>query len=106
MAWRAGIVTMSVTDHDTVASVAEIATLTRSIGMAFVPGIEITAVHDGRDVHMLGYFIDPDDEPFGDFLQRQRADRVRRLGEMVDRLAEIGKPIDREKVLAKKGAGG
>jgi predicted metal-dependent phosphoesterase TrpH len=106
MAWRAGIRTMSVTDHDTVAAVAEIAALTRDIGMSFVPGIEITAVHDGRDVHMLGYFIDPESEAFGEFLQRQRADRVRRLGEMVTRLAEIGKPINREKVLAKKEAGG
>jgi hypothetical protein len=106
LAWRAGITTMSVTDHDTVASVAEIAALTCSIGMRFVPGIEITAVHEGRDVHMLGYFIDPESTPFGEFLQRQRVDRVRRLSEMVDRLAEIGKPINREKVLAKKEAGG
>src|SRR5436190_1212972 len=106
MAWRAGITTMSVTDHDTVASVAEIAALTRDIGMGFVPGIEITAVHEGRDVHMLGYFIDPESAPFAEFLQRQRVDRVRRLSEMVDRLAEIGKPINREKVLAKKEAGG
>jgi len=106
MAWRAGISTMSVTDHDTVAAVAEIAALTRDIGMSFVPGIEITAVHEGRDVHMLGYFIDPECVPFAEFLQRQRVDRVRRLSEMVDRLAEIGKPINREKVLAKKEAGG
>ena len=106
MAWRAGISTMSVTDHDTVASVAEVVALTRDIGMGFVPGIEITAVHDGRDVHMLGYFIDPDSAPFAEFLERQRADRVRRLSEMVDRLAEIGKPVNREKVLARKAAGG
>jgi predicted metal-dependent phosphoesterase TrpH len=106
MAWRAGIRTMSVTDHDTVAAVAEIAALTADIGISFVPGIEITSVHEGRDVHMLGYFIDPDSEAFGEFLQRQRADRVRRLSEMVDRLAEIGKPINREKVLARKEAGG
>jgi len=106
MAWRAGIRTLSVTDHDTVASVAEVARLARDAGMAFVPGIEITAVHDGRDVHMLGYFIDPDNSPFGEFLERQRADRMRRLGEMVDKLTEMGKPINREQVLAKKEGGG
>jgi 3',5'-nucleoside bisphosphate phosphatase len=106
MAWRAGIRTMSVTDHDTVASVAEVSGLARNAGIAFVPGIEITAVHEGRDVHILGYFIDPENVPFGEFLLRQREDRVRRLCEMVDRLSEMGKPIDREKVLAKKDAGG
>src|SRR5438034_909570 len=106
MAWRAGIRTMSVTDHDTIASVAEVGALARDAGIAFVPGIEITAVHEGRDIHMLGYFMDPDNAAFGEFLERQRADRIRRLGEMVDRLAEIGKPINREKALAKKEAGG
>jgi predicted metal-dependent phosphoesterase TrpH len=106
MAWRAGIRTMSVTDHDTVAAVAEVAALTRNAGIAFVPGIEITAVHESRDVHMLGYFIDPENLPFGEFLQRQRDDRVRRLAEMVDRLAEMGRPVDRDKVLAVKGGGG
>ena len=29
-------------------------------GIEFVPGIEITAVVDGGDVHVLGYFVDPD----------------------------------------------
>jgi len=106
MAWRAGIRTMSVTDHDTVAAVAEIAALTREMGMQFVPGIEITAVHDGRDIHMLGYFIDAESAMFAAFLERQRADRVRRLGEMIDKLTELGKPINRDKVLAKKDAGG
>jgi predicted metal-dependent phosphoesterase TrpH len=105
MAWRAGIRTMSVTDHDTVAAVPPVAALARDSGIAFVPGIEITAVHEGRDVHMLGYFIDPENGAFGEFLERQRADRVRRLGEMVDRLAGLGKPINRDKVLAEKEAG-
>jgi predicted metal-dependent phosphoesterase TrpH len=106
LAWRAGIRTMSVTDHDTVAAVSQVGALARDSGIAFVPGIEITAVYEGRDVHMLGYFIDPENSAFEQFLERQRADRVRRLGEMVDRLADIGKPINREKVLAKKDAGG
>lgn len=106
LAWRAGIRTFSVTDHDTVAAAAEVAGLARNAGMTFVPGIEVTAVHDGRDIHMLGYFIDPEDAAFAEFLERQRADRVRRLTEIVDRLESIGKPINRSKVLAKKEAGG
>jgi predicted metal-dependent phosphoesterase TrpH len=106
MAWRAGIRTMSVTDHDTIAAVEEIAGLARDAGMAFVPGIEITAVHEGRDVHMLGYFIDPKNVSFEAFLAGQRADRVRRLAEMVDRLAEMGKPVNRDSILTAKPGGG
>jgi predicted metal-dependent phosphoesterase TrpH len=105
MAWRAGIRTMSVTDHDTVSALPEIATATRASGIGFVPGIEITAVHETLDIHILGYFIDHDDPAFGVFLERQRADRVRRAGAIADRLADIGKPIDREKLLVARQEG-
>jgi predicted metal-dependent phosphoesterase TrpH len=105
MAWRAGIKTMSVTDHDTVASVADVAAAASASGLGFVPGIEITAVHDRRDVHMLGYFFDPQDAEFNRFLERQRGDRVRRVAAMADRLAEMGKPIDREKLLTPRASG-
>ena len=88
LAFRAGIRTMSVTDHDTVAALTEVRGGAKASGIAFVPGIEITAVHDGRDVHVLGYFIDPEDAPLDEFLEQQRADRVRRVAAIVDRLAE------------------
>jgi hypothetical protein len=105
MAWRVGIRTMSVTDHDTVAALCEVESAAASAGIAFVPGIEITGVHESRDVHVLGYYIDRDDAVLGAFLERQRADRVRRASAMADRLAEMGKPIDREKFLSARGGG-
>jgi predicted metal-dependent phosphoesterase TrpH len=105
MAWRAGIKTMSVTDHDTVAAVAEVEAAAKACGLAFVPGIEITAVHDYRDVHMLGYFFDYESQELAAFLERQRADRLRRVTVMADRLAEMGKPIDREKLLKPRERG-
>ena len=101
LAWRAGIRTMSVTDHDTIAALSEVESAATRSGIAFVPGIEITAVHDGRDVHVLGYFIDRDDAALAEFLERQRADRIRRVGAMADKLADMGKPIDREALLAR-----
>ena len=100
LAWRAGIRTMSVTDHDTVAALPEVESAAVASRIAFVPGIEITAVHDGRDVHVLGYFIERDDAELAGFLERQRADRVRRVGEMAEKLASMGKPVDREALLA------
>jgi predicted metal-dependent phosphoesterase TrpH len=105
MAWRAGIKTMSVTDHDTVAAVAEVAAAAQSSGLGFVPGIEITAVHQRRDIHILGYFFNPDDPEFNLFLERQRSDRMRRATLMADRLAEMGKPIDRDKLLTPRPGG-
>lgn len=103
LAWRAGIRTLSVTDHDTTAALSEVERAALASGIAFVPGIEITAVHDGRDVHVLGYFIQREDPAFAAFLEHQRADRVRRVEEIADRLAALGKPIDRHLLLAPRG---
>jgi 3',5'-nucleoside bisphosphate phosphatase len=49
---------MALTDHDTVAGIPEVAALCEGAGIELVPGIEITAVENERDVHVLGYFVD------------------------------------------------
>ncbi len=105
LARRAGIRTMSVTDHDTIAALAEAERAASACGINFVPGIEVTAVHDGRDVHVLGYFIERDNAGFAVFLEQQRADRVQRIVAMADRLAGMGKAVDREALLAPRPKG-
>ena len=92
----AGITTMSVTDHDTVAGLAEVAVAAASRGIRLVSGIEITAVAEGRDVHLLGYFFDPDSAAFLTFLEGQRTLRVARVREIGARLASLGLPVDVE----------
>jgi hypothetical protein len=95
----AGITVMSVTDHDSVASIEEAARLAASVGIRVVPGIEVTSVHEGRDVHVLGYFFDSSDRSLAVFLQRQRGLRVERLREIGRRLAALGAPVDVDAVL-------
>jgi predicted metal-dependent phosphoesterase TrpH len=97
----AGVTTLAVTDHDTVAGLAVAGIAARAAGMTFVPGIEVTAVHEGRDVHVLGYYIDAADEQLQQFLDQQRADRRRRLSEILERLQQIGVAIDTEPLLAR-----
>jgi predicted metal-dependent phosphoesterase TrpH len=92
----AGITTMSVTDHDTVAGLAEVGAEASARGIRLVPGIEITSVADGRDVHMLGYFFDQTSAALLTFLEGQRALRVSRVREIGARLAGLGMPIDVE----------
>lgn len=92
-AHRAGIRVMSVTDHDTVGGLAEAGAAAGALGMTFVSGIEITAVERERDIHMLGYFFDPDHRELADFLVASRADRLRRVIEIAERLAAMGVPI-------------
>jgi predicted metal-dependent phosphoesterase TrpH len=96
----AGITTMSVTDHDTVAALGEVGLEATARGIRLVAGIEITAVADGRDVHMLGYFFDPGHAPLLTFLDGQRAERVTRVREIGDRLKVLGMPIDVESLVS------
>lgn len=98
-ATSAGLTTISVTDHDTVAALAEVTEVAAVAGIRVVSGIEITAVDEGRDVHMLGYFFDPDSAPLGSVLEHQRALRVARVREIGERLATLGMVIDVESVL-------
>jgi 3',5'-nucleoside bisphosphate phosphatase len=90
----AGLSIFSITDHDTTAGTDAAASVAVDAGVELVPGIEITAVADGRDVHILGYFIDTSSPRLLEFLTRQRADRLRRVQEMGERLAALGAPVD------------
>jgi predicted metal-dependent phosphoesterase TrpH len=96
---HAGIRAFSVTDHDTIAALAECRALAHRWGLEFIGGIEITAVLDGADVHVLGYGFDEASPRLLEFLHGQRADRVRRAREMGRRLGDLGVPVDLTQVL-------
>jgi predicted metal-dependent phosphoesterase TrpH len=97
---HAGLTTISITDHDTTAGIPEGQNAAADLGLELVPGLEISTVADGRDLHLLGYFIDPASRVLREFLERQRQERARRIVVMADRLAALGCPIDAESVLA------
>jgi len=97
----AGVTVMGVTDHDTTAAIREVSEVARARGIEVITGIEITAVEAGRDVHVLGYFVDPADVQLAGFLQRQRTQRIARVKAVGDRLAQLGMPIDILPLIAK-----
>jgi predicted metal-dependent phosphoesterase TrpH len=90
----AGITMLAVTDHDTMAATAEVSALSAAAGIDFVPGIEITAIENGADVHILGYFLDSGSPRLAAFLTLQRESRVQRVGAIAARLAALGLHID------------
>jgi 3',5'-nucleoside bisphosphate phosphatase len=95
----AGLSVMAVTDHDTTAAIAEVDEEARRHGIHTIAGIEITAVEAGRDLHVLGYFFDPQHEGLASLLVRQRAARVARIEGIASRLAAHGVPIEVEPML-------
>lgn len=99
-AWSAGIRTMSVTDHDTMAAVESAAAAARSREMTFIPGIEITSVHRGKDVHVLAYFVSKSMAGLEELLSNQRRLRLERALEIAERLALLGAHISEDDLVA------
>ena len=97
--WNAGIRTMSVTDHDTLAAAPAAAAAAAQRRMTFIPGIEITSVHRGKDVHVLAYFVSESTPGLQELLVEQRGSRLARAIEIAERLAAMGAPIDREEMV-------
>src|SRR5207248_29544 len=100
----AGVEVLSLTDHDTVAGLDEATAAASAHGIELVPGIEITAIRDDVDVHVLGYFIEARSAALAEFLAEQRRRRIDRVRGIVDRLAEHGIALDADAIL-RPGAG-
>jgi len=95
----AGVTVLSVTDHDTTDACLVAGEACAASGITFVPGIEITAVRDEVDVHILGYFLDPASPGLRAFLAEQRLRRVERAGLMIAKLATLGLHLDADDIL-------
>lgn len=95
----AGLTTISVTDHDTVAAIPEVTAAATAVGIRVVPGIEITSIDDGRDVHLLGYFFDPASSALAEMLVGQQALRISRVREIAARLASLNMKVDVDRLL-------
>ncbi|MCE9666948.1 PHP domain-containing protein [Myxococcus stipitatus] len=99
----AGVTVLAVTDHDTVAGLEAAGEAARRHGMVLVPGIEVSAFVLGKEVHILGHFVRPDDEELARFATRLRAERERRMEAMVERMRQLGFPVRMEHVRAVAG---
>lgn len=86
-AHRHGLRTVALTDHDTTSGWAEAAEATASLGMTFLPGMELSAREGWRSVHVLGYLFDPDDVELRRLTDRIRDSRLSRIRTMADRIA-------------------
>ncbi len=98
LARRAGLRAIAVTDHDTLAGVAPARAAAASTDLEIIAGVEITTEHAGHELHLLAFFVKPDDAALTDALGRVRAHRVERYHEMVRRLRAGGVPLDDEEL--------
>jgi len=99
-----GVEVLAITDHDTMAGVAEAQAAGRAIGVEVIPGIELSIKVPHGSMHLLGYFTEPAPEPLAGLIAGFGEIRIARAREMVDRLNEMGVAVDWDDVLA--GAAG
>ncbi|GGA08692.1 PHP-like protein [Paenibacillus marchantiophytorum] len=99
MAFDAGLGAIAITDHDTVSGVAEAMEEGRRLGIEVVPGVEISTVAGGQDIHVLGYYIQIEDAPFLQRLSSLRDTRDTRNQMIIDRLQQLGFTITMAEVL-------
>ncbi len=103
----AGLAAISLTDHDTVAGIEEADAAASAVGIAFVPGLELSAYEvDRGSTHLLGYFIDPEHSALLGNLEEVRQSRVERAAMMVEKLNELGLSVSLEEVMAEASPDG
>lgn len=95
---------LALTDHDTLAGIAE-AIAALPVGLTLVPGMELSCALDReepetghRSVHLLAYLADPADPALSEETARIRDDRVYRAKGMVARIQELGGSLTWEQV--------
>lgn len=101
LARAAGLTGLALTDHDTFAGWGEMAAACRSRGLRFVPGVELSAEEDGRSVHLLGYWVDPEHPALAAECDRLSHERLRRAEDMLALLGQQGIEVPLEDVLAR-----
>ena len=81
---------MALTDHDTLAGVPEALAAGERYGVRVVGGCEFSVAAPWGEMHVLGYLLPSHSAELEAFLERCRADRVRRAQEMVSHLQRLG----------------
>lgn len=109
----AGVQVLALSDHDTLAGVRELVTPgSPALPLDLLPAVEINSVAIGipqlweGELHILGLGVDIADDFFEAALERQRSSRLTRFNRIVDRLRQLGFPIDDQvdRLLAGQGA--
>jgi 3',5'-nucleoside bisphosphate phosphatase len=99
LAARKGLSCISITDHDNMDSFLQGQKLAEELGIELIPGIEVSSVWQGKDIHILGYFCDSTNLAMNVELEEQAKQRHTRVRAIIKKLNALGVDISYEKVL-------
>lgn len=97
-AMEKGLSAIALTDHDTVDGITEMLEYAKNKPIEIIPGIEYSTEYNGRDVHIVGLFIDYTSQVFKDYLSRFQASRDNRNKKLCDNLRRAGIDITCEEL--------
>jgi len=95
---EAGLSVVSITDHDSLGALKEAIEAGEKNDVKVIPGIEFSANLEEREVHIIAYFIDYENESFLNYVSYLREMRFNRLNEMIKQLNRLGCNIKLESV--------
>lgn len=90
MVREAGVKTMALTDHDSVAGIEQAQRACQQNQINFIPGVEISVTWNGQVIHILGLNIDHKNKILNDGLNKLLEFRERRAEMIASRLARVG----------------
>jgi predicted metal-dependent phosphoesterase TrpH len=105
MAKTKGLAGLALTDHDSVEGFRELSAAAAGTGVEVMTGVELSCEYHGKDLHVLGYGVDPANVALQSLLREFRDARERRGERIVEKLAQQGVHIDMAHVMAKAGKG-
>jgi len=106
LAQKRGVRILALTDHDITDGLPEAFHAAKAYPeFTLIPGVEMSTDVPGNEVHILGYFIDSEDEEFQAELARMRQSRLHRGCQMVEKLGELGMPLSWARVQEIAGVG-
>lgn len=108
LAHQKGVVTLSLTDHDTLDGIPETLAAGEKLGIDIISGIEISTMHQDQEIHLLGYGFDWQHSPLIQHLTTLQASRHTRNTQAVTQLNALGFSLtyDEVKTVAGKGTVG
>ena len=97
---RCELAAIALTDHDSVEGCPGTAQACAAVGIEFIAGTELTAEHDGNELHILGYCLETQNSRLLTQIARFQAVRQNRIREMVARLNQLKMPLSADAVFA------
>ncbi len=89
-----GLEIISVTDHDNTTAVETVKKAAEEYKLEVVPGIEISTYRGEAEYHILGYFIDLENDSLLGLTEAILQSRVDRTHEMIEKLTDMGYPLE------------